>query len=674
MVRLPVLTALRVIDYGLFPGEPHGSGITWSFRPGLSLIAGINGLGKTTLLTMILRSFTGPFDLSGDGVSQSLSVVLPEHPVRLSPPHAKFFARRVADGAEKGKTVLSATIGETDLTISRRLKDLSLEALTVGGRPIDLPSKEREREDAFQRELTTLIGLGSFVDVLLVLHHVILFHENRPGALWDPNAQRQLLRALCLDAEDAGRVVALERDLQSADSQARNVHARMTATEKQQRTALRREAGSEGVLAEIEAEQKLLDAELLEAERLQGALERFDEDRKDARLAHERAKIEREAVAGAIERLKYTALLGHFPSMDDTTRLVMSRIMADGRCLVCNASATEKRIEIERLAARGCCPICGSEPQAQDNVVAPHEFDQARLERERERSERAKREQESTFQQLHEFTTRYDETLKQLEHTNRSIQNRRTRDQRLRAQLPDSTTSKEYENALHTLRREHHEWQARRATHLQKLRSLLADRKDAITAKSNELVETFATLIQGLLVEEVRLVQVSVEPRYTQAPGQTEERVQVPAYAAEMTAADRPGFIRRKDPSEVSESQRELIDLAFRLALVEVFGGSSTFVMETPEASLDGLAMERVGRALAAFAATNDNRLVVTSNLTNTGVITALFNGSGQEAPVSSRLERVLNLLEVAAPNQALLADRDRYKALLMAAVSRAAQ
>ena len=73
MVHLPILTELKVNDYGLFPGSPRGSGITWRFQKGLSLIAGINGLGKTTLLTMILRSLTGPYDLTSEGASQSLA-------------------------------------------------------------------------------------------------------------------------------------------------------------------------------------------------------------------------------------------------------------------------------------------------------------------------------------------------------------------------------------------------------------------------------------------------------------------------------------------------------------------------------------------------------------------------------------------------------------------------
>ena len=113
MVRLPILTELRVSDYGLFPGDPRGSGITWSFQKGLSLIAGINGLGKTTLLTMILRSLTGPYDLTGEGVSQSLGVVLREDPVRLSRHHIKFFQQRVADDAQNATVALSTNIGDT---------------------------------------------------------------------------------------------------------------------------------------------------------------------------------------------------------------------------------------------------------------------------------------------------------------------------------------------------------------------------------------------------------------------------------------------------------------------------------------------------------------------------------------------------------------------------------
>ena len=665
MIRLPVLTELMVTDYEFFPGNPPGSGIAWSFRQGVTVIAGINGLGKTTLLMMILRSFTGPYDLTGTGLSQSLSVTLPEKPVRLKRSHLHVFRHRVSDAAASAKVVVSARVGETVITISRWLHNLSLESLTIDGQSVELPGTADAREEVFQSRLTQLIGLGSFVDVLLVLHHVILFYEDRPGALWDTNAQRHLLRALCLDRDDARRVVELERQLQSADSQARNIHARISKTEKRYQKALGQEVGAEGIHAKLSAEQELLDAELLEAERLGRALQQLDEQRRRARLAYERAKIVREEADGAVERLKYTALLRHFPNMNDTTLLVLSRIMTDGRCMVCHASAQGKQAELEQQVARGHCPICGAEPEVQDNVVAPHEFDQARMVRARERAGRAKREEATQLAELEDFADEYEETLSQWEDVRETIRKRKEKNRQLRERLPDTVKSREYESELKSLRRDHDQWQASRLSHLRKLRKLFSARRSRITAKSDELAEVFAQLVEVLLVEEVRLVQVQVQPRYVEAPGVGGDRVEVPAYAAEMAAATRPTLTRRDEPSAVSESQRELIDLAFRLALLTVFGGASTFAMETPEASLDGIAMDRVGRALAEFASKDGNRLVVTSNLASASIVTTMFEAMEPEAEPASRMRRVLNLLDVAAPNRALIENKAGYQSLL---------
>ena len=669
MIHLPILTDLRIANYRMFPGTPRGSGIDWSFHQGLSLIAGINGLGKTTMVTMILRSLTGPYDLTSEGMPQSLGVVLPQKPVSLKPTIRKAFASRVADAAKDAEATLSVEIAGKAVVISRLLNDLFLKELSIDGKVVSLPSSKSARETRYQSTLSKLMGLSSFVDVLLLLHYMVMFLENRPGALWDPNAQRQLLRALCLDQTDAATVVELERRVQSADSQARNIHARVEATRYFLKSAREQEARSGGVFAEIEAQQKLLDADLEEEERLEEALAQIDTDRKAARLAHERAKLEREDGTGAVERLKYTTLSRHFPSMDDTTRLVLSRIMTDERCLVCDAAASGRRAEAEQQIEQGCCPVCGSKPPDQDGVVPVHEFDQAKLDHARARAERAKEEEEAKSQELRLLSADYERTLDRLSVVQRSIEERRGREVRLRRDLPKSTTSSDYERTLKALDGDFRRWRAKRATELRKLQEVLGDKQGTITAKSNQLIAAFARLTQALLVEDVRLAPVDAEPRYLQAPGRREDRIQVPAYAAEMKAVDHSGFVARGAPGQVSESQRELVDLAFRLAMVDVFCGSSTFIMETPEASLDGVAMERVGRALGEFCGAGDNRLVVTSNLTNVGIITSLLS-QGARAGDSERCQRVLNLMEVAAPNRALMQDTERYRALLQKAVS----
>ena len=676
MIRLPILQHLRVEDYGLFPGDPEGSGIDWDFPDGLTLIAGINGLGKTTLLMMILRSFTGPFDLTGDGELGRLSVTVPEKPVRLQGAAVKFFAQRVADGAQNAKMTLSAKFGDSELSIIRNLSDLSLSSCKLDGTELELPGREG-REEFVQDKLSELIGVGNFVDVLLLLHHVVLFHEDRLGALWDENAQRHILRILFLDREDASRVAGLERSLQSADSQGRNIHARITATERDLRRARQREAGSEEAVKKLEHEQELLEAGREEMERCDRELFQLDAERQQTRLEFERAKIEHEEAVGAVERLKYTALHRLFPTMEDASRLVLSRIMTEEKCLVCNANAHDKRIELEAQVAQGHCPACGAPPGKQENVYPQHEFEQAKLDQAKERVDLSHAEKNAKGSELERISIRYNQTFKRLVDLRRSVEGREQNSNRLRTRLPRGVTSQQYESALDALREQHREWESKRAIHFNDLKDLLDSKKDAITSKATVLAEEFSRLTQDLLSENIRLAPTEAKPQYLQILSSLGDRIRVPAYAAEMTSANRPGWIRRTSPSDVSESQRELIDLAFRLALVKVATNDdgSTFVMETPEASLDGVAMNRVGDALAKFSAINGNRLVVTSNLSNSGLITSLFGGStDKNAEICTRKERVINLLRIAAPNSSLINHGSEYQALLDQAIQGGAQ
>ena len=672
MIRLPVLQHLRVEGYGLFPGHPEGSGITWDFPDGLTLIAGINGLGKTTLLMMILRSFTGPFDLKGDGTLERLNVTVPEKPFKLQSTALRFFSQRVADDAKNAQMTLSAKFGDDEIVIVRSLTDISLLSCRLNGNNLDLPNKE-EREVYVQNELSRLMGVGSFVDVLLLLHHVVLFHEDRLGALWDQNAQRHVLRILFLESNDASQVAELERSLQSADSQGRNIHARITATERDLRKARQREAGSQEVVERLEHEQQRLDTEREEVVRLDLELLQLDSDRQQARLELERAKIEYEEAVGAVERLKYTALQRLFPKMEDAARLVVSRIMTEEKCLVCSADAREKRIELEKQIAKGYCPACGAPPDRQDNVYPQHAFEKAKLEQARDRVELSRQEQDAQRSKLEEISEQYNRTIKTMINQRRSIETREQNSQHLRARLPGNVTSQHYESALDALREQHREWESKRKMYFNDLKALLNSKRNAIASKATELAGEFSELTQKLLSEETRLVPINTQPQYLQILGNLGDHIRVPAYAAEMAAANRPGLVRRTSRSDVSESQRELIDLAFRLALVRVAtnGDRSTFIMETPEASLDGIAMNRVGGTLAKFAATNGNRLVVTNNLSNSGLITALCGGPTKKTEdIGTRKSRIINLLEIAAPNQSLINEKEKYQELLDRAVA----
>ena len=218
------------------------------------------------------------------------------------------------------------------------------------------------------------------------------------------------------------------------------------------------------------------------------------------------------------------------------------------------------------------------------------------------------------------------------------------------------------------LRRDVSAAKARRAEAAEKLRNALRPVNRVVIKNSDFLAEKFSNYCGALLSEEAALVRIEGESGVAQA----EEQFKVPLFKVDMSAAARPGLTRRMTMQDVSESQRELMDLAFRFALTDVAtqGAAATLVMETPEASLDGIAMERVGRALHLFASKGQNRLITTSNLSNAGIISWLFGGPTR-SDIDRRYNRTIDLLKLSAQNRALELDvRGRYPALLRRALS----
>ena len=233
-----------------------------------------------------------------------------------------------------------------------------------------------------------------------------------------------------------------------------------------------------------------------------------------------------------------------------------------------------------------------------------------------------------------------------------------------------STEIKQLQDQVGGLEKNLRDANGRRAEHAEALRVAFAPVQEAAVAKTEALVKAFEHYAVAFLADEATLVRDTARP----AIAQQNVQFVVPAFYAEMGAAARPGMTRRRSTFDVSESQRELMDLAFRFALIEAADcvGTATLIMETPEASLDELAMERVGQALNAFARQGTNRLVATSNLTNAGMISWLFGGrAANKNEVDARRDRTIDLLKVGAKNRALLNDTaGRYPSLLTKALT----
>ena len=191
-----------------------------------------------------------------------------------------------------------------------------------------------------------------------------------------------------------------------------------------------------------------------------------------------------------------------------------------------------------------------------------------------------------------------------------------------------------------------------------------------IARKRKPVVERFQSFAEGFLFESSRLRWAPHKTRV----GQTGPLVDFPSFEVEMTGSDFPTPVRRSAPDEVSESQREFIDLAFRMTLLAVAGdnGVGSIVIDAPETSLDAVFAARAAQVLSRFGDPQQgNRLVITSNLVDGELIPELISHAGIASPRSTR---VVDLLEIATPTGAIRALASQYRAVRKRIFAKATQ
>lgn len=167
MIIFPVLDRISVQNYGLYVGTPDLPGLDHSFMPGVNIIVGINGLGKTTLLNILLRSLTGPFDLpSGEELGEKKR--------RLVPADRLWFRRRVPDDAVDATATVWFHVGERYFEVKRSLANLDILSLTVDQQAWPT-APASELEATYQTQIFQAAGLSSFDDFVFLLRYVVFF-------------------------------------------------------------------------------------------------------------------------------------------------------------------------------------------------------------------------------------------------------------------------------------------------------------------------------------------------------------------------------------------------------------------------------------------------------------------------------------------------------------------
>jgi hypothetical protein len=349
---------------------------------------------------------------------------------------------------------------------------------------------------------------------------------------------------------------------------------------------------------------------------------------------------------------------------------MLARIVGDKECLSCGATGGPFIEKWSAAVAGGTCLICGTEPAQQEKIVPEVAVDTARIARAEERLSNARQALEAATAEIDERIAEFDALQREIDQHNARRSVREKRVQQLAGSLPPSAPQvnalreriKRQEETLESLEKKQKEAEG-------EFTAVFDEFRHSVEARASTIRESFGRKIADFLVEKAE-ISLSV---LRSAVGESGRSYEWPMFQLSMTSGTYDNPSPRRSAAEVSMSQGEFIDLAFRLALVDAAadGGPACLIFDAPEASLDALFVRRAGAFLTRFTQENSrNRLIVTTNLTNTDMIPALFGayvpleGDPTPSPIprEERVDRVIDLLEIAAPTSAVRLVGDRYK------------
>lgn len=672
MIHFPILDQVSVEDYALYVGQPDSPGLHHQFQPGVNVIVGINGLGKTTLLNILLRAFTGPFDVpQGEELGEKRR--------RLVAADRSWFRRRVPDDAVNAAVTSSFFLGERYFEVKRSLANLEIISLEID-QQAQLKEKPAELEAIYQAEVTSASGLASFDDFVFLLRYVIFFLEDRRSLVWDPSAQGDVLGMLFGEqGEYRSQYVDLLNDLLSKDSEYRNM---LSVVNKRKREYEKQNSTIEG--GQIDMLIKQLDEGREKAEVLRKEKHLVSEERDSLRnqIENRRRDIhdERSTLAAELNNFYHS----FFPEVNDAGRYLLSHFEAETGCLVCGSTDKGAAERVKSKLHMNTCPVCES-PIEQGNNTAHDPFASESIEERRRNIVKFEAQLQSMLKPFQEAETRYAEVSANLVAETSKVSSLEHQLTALGDSVPDAIAKRSdikkhldaFESALEQI-------EVERLRLAEQFRAVATAIDNDVRTVSERIEATFARYISGFLAEDCAITYTTRQSRIGQRTNT--ESFPFPHFIPALTSGvNRKAVTPREQSQSVSESQKEFIDLAFRMAILEVAApdAPSMLILETPEASLDSVFVPRAADLLRRFAlragGTKDTRLIASSNVNREQMIPALFGAypdekfldrviddagksSPPKVPMEERAKHVLDLLRIAAPTRALEKFRAPYE------------
>lgn len=599
---LPKIKSITIRNYDLYKCP-----FTIKFSEKLNVIFGTNGLGKTTLLNIIQYSIIGPYNgkLEFRNYKEQQRTKRPMH-------DDGFFKNRMLNENKEAEVEVCFYLGNDFYKVRHSLYEFKLLSFSVNnsifsegdGDYKTYEDKSRKGKDTqnylifkYQESLVDSSRFPTIDAYIVMLTETMFFTESRDFVFWDKNLVKSILSQYFMSYDKHLSFTKIQKLMKKYDSQTRLISYKMSMIRSFLKDDLDASASQKYELGDLQEIDNEIDILQREIEKADDKIRIIEKQKLQNRIKYE--EVDKRLME--IESIWYKEI---FP---DEYQSMFNRYMPSlqsGTCPFCGSEHLDMKIEIEK------CFFCHKpvEVQREKNLNA--------LEIERKDKEMEKKRLSNNMKSLDEDVNKINLKRRDLQQDlNKALD--KHKEIKACLDIKDNDVYAKY-NKLVADKEEYY----RKFKDAEKQEKVLAHEIDEemqeVFLDYSQVFRKYASSFLGIGNKaELRLV------------GDREE---------ELLEFVLNGKVRNSS-SELSESQRIFVDMAFRLSILEFLNKGAYFISETPDSTLDFSFESNAIKTFSHFIDSN-NTIFLSSNARNSELITQLVRKYKEEAVIVNLLKK----------------------------------
>lgn len=616
--NFPIIKNIKINHFDIYRKKKY---IDIDIDKNVFCLVGANGLGKSTFITIVNYALTGIVKNPKRKFSSYGS--LPKFYNDSKRFSGDYFDGRVnEDNYGLAEVVLTFTVDKYEYKIKRGFFDSDDELRAFSKKELEtgqeLITSDSELGDQYKKHIVSDLHLSEFAQFVFLQLHVFTFDETHQLLFWDESIMERVLYLFFgVDALKAKQADELRKKYNKYGSDARNLQSQITQTRNQ--------------LKEIENEKPTVDLNksenielyethkmlLSETDNIMETLSGISE-----KINHTELNISDFSLKATAKRSEYEAIFNK--TLNNNIQIeknpIIIQILNDLKLRICASKEYEDLVEQLITKIRGECGNISSdkdyyqELQEIDSELSElsNKLKSAQDRRKRLIDEEAKHTQELDYKRL-----KIDEIEKDNDDLLRMI--RSSSDEK-------SPLIKNYEDQIERL-------------------STQKDKAYKERDKAKKAMEPLEKeLNQGYIEAESKFIPVF--NRYAKSFLGLNININLILKKDGARLSIDIGDSLRSNAYQLSESQRYFIDIALRMALIELCTQSSTILIDTPEGSLDIAYESRAGKMFADFSQ-GLNQSMLTANINSSQLLLELAHICKNERMQIERMTEWTELSDV---------------------------